>query len=209
MFDIHRSLAMIEVICNQERVEICHNAAHGETSSFQKRKTGIRFLFSLAINLPILFLMSLLHSMQTRNLTKWSRMTATSGSRGDEVADAPTILRGTGQIRRRSLRMSSHQRSSWMTCCSWPQNIFGVKITIAAHTILVAAAAVREQKRMRVLLRREYSYSALLLLLLLLELCKLLSLFWHRRYSVVMSNMSFMMTSDNNTVLIVWYLFRN
>lgn len=35
MFDIHRSLAMLEVISNQERVERCHSASHGETSSFQ------------------------------------------------------------------------------------------------------------------------------------------------------------------------------
>ena len=35
MFDIHRSLAMLEVISNQERVERCHNASHCETSSFQ------------------------------------------------------------------------------------------------------------------------------------------------------------------------------
>ena len=35
MFDIHRSLATLKVISNQERVERCHNAAHGETSSFQ------------------------------------------------------------------------------------------------------------------------------------------------------------------------------
>ena len=35
MFDIHRSLAMLEVISNQERGERCHNVSHGETSSFQ------------------------------------------------------------------------------------------------------------------------------------------------------------------------------
>jgi hypothetical protein len=35
MFTIERSLAMLEVIENQERVDRCHNAAHGETSSFQ------------------------------------------------------------------------------------------------------------------------------------------------------------------------------
>ena len=35
MFDVHRSLAMLEVISNQERVDRCHNAAHGETSSYQ------------------------------------------------------------------------------------------------------------------------------------------------------------------------------
>jgi hypothetical protein len=35
MFTIERSLAMLEVIENQDRVDRCHNAAHGETSGYQ------------------------------------------------------------------------------------------------------------------------------------------------------------------------------
>ena len=35
MFDIHRVLAMLEVISNQERVDRVHNATYGGTASFQ------------------------------------------------------------------------------------------------------------------------------------------------------------------------------
>ena len=55
MFDIHRSLAMLEVICNQERVERCHNAANGETSNFQNSLIVLRSrnaVFESAIKTP-------------------------------------------------------------------------------------------------------------------------------------------------------------